>query len=41
MAVSDRGQWAVFAVEDTVLVDAATGEPADENQVDWSTERAF
>lgn len=36
--VTDPEQWAVFMVEETVVVDAATGEPVDEDEVDWSTE---
>ena len=39
-AVTDPTRWAVLLTEDTVLVDAATGEPVDEADVDWSTERA-
>ncbi len=37
-AVTEPTQWAVFMVEDAVIVDAATGEPVDEDDVDWSTE---
>jgi len=37
-AVTDPAQWAVLLVEDTVLVDAVTGEPVDEADIDWSTE---
>ena len=37
-AITDAAQWAVWMVEDTELVDAATGEPVDEADVDWSTE---
>jgi ParB family chromosome partitioning protein len=36
-AVAEPTQWAVFMVEDAMIVDAATGEPVDED-VDWSTE---
>jgi ParB family chromosome partitioning protein len=36
--ISDPAQWAVFMLEDTMLTDAATGEPVDEDQVDWNTE---
>jgi ParB family chromosome partitioning protein len=37
-AVAEPTQWAVFVVEDALIVDAATGEPVDEDDVDWSTE---
>ena len=37
-AVAEPTQWAVFMVEDAVIVDAATGEPVDGDDVDWSTE---
>ena len=37
-AVTDPAHWAVLMTEDTVLVDADTGEPVDEADVDWSTE---
>ncbi|MDT5075924.1 MAG: ParB family transcriptional regulator, chromosome partitioning protein [Mycobacterium sp.] len=36
--ITDPAQWAVGMVEDTVLVDAESGEPVDEDGVDWSTE---
>jgi ParB family chromosome partitioning protein len=37
-AVTDPAQWAVFMIEDTIVVDAASGEPVNEDEVDWSTE---
>jgi hypothetical protein len=37
-AVTDPARWAVLLVEDTVLVDATTGEPVDEADVDWTTQ---
>lgn len=37
-AITDPAHWAVWLVEDTELVDSATGEPVDEGDVDWSTE---
>jgi ParB family chromosome partitioning protein len=36
--VTDPAHWAVLMVEDTVLVDTDTGEPVDEDDIDWSTE---
>lgn len=36
-AVTDPARWAVLLVEDTVLVDAATGEEVDDDDVDWAT----
>lgn len=36
-AVTEPAHWAVFMVEDTLIVDAATGEPVDEDDLDWST----
>ena len=36
--VTDPSRWAVFMVEEIVLVDATNGEPVDEDEVDWSTE---
>jgi ParB family chromosome partitioning protein len=38
-AVTDPLRWAVVLVEDTVLVDATTGETVDHPDVDWSTDR--
>jgi ParB family chromosome partitioning protein len=37
-AVTDPLHWAVFMIEDTLVVDAASGEPVNEDEVDWSTE---
>lgn len=37
-AVTGPAHWAVLMTEDTVLVDAETGEPVEEADVDWSTE---
>jgi ParB family chromosome partitioning protein len=37
-AVADPTQWAVLLYEDTTLIDARTGEPVDEDSVDWDTE---
>jgi ParB family chromosome partitioning protein len=37
-AITDPSQWAVLLLEDTALVDATTGEPVDEADVDWNTE---
>jgi hypothetical protein len=37
-AVTDPAHWAVLMFEDAVVVDAAGGEPVDEDQVDWTTE---
>jgi ParB family chromosome partitioning protein len=36
--VTDPAHWAVFMIEDTLLVDAASGKPVNEDEVDWSTE---
>ncbi|MFC6130161.1 ParB/RepB/Spo0J family partition protein [Mycolicibacterium llatzerense] len=37
-AVTDPAQWAVLLYEGTVLVDRSTGEPVDEDAVDWATQ---
>lgn len=37
-AVTDPAQWAVLLYESTVLVDRSTGEPVDEDAVDWNTQ---
>lgn len=37
-AVTVPAQWAVLVVEDQVLTDKETGEPVDEDDVDWNTE---
>ena len=37
-AVTEPARWAVFMVEDALVVDAVTGEPVDEGDVDWATE---
>lgn len=37
-AVTDPAQWAVLLYEGTVLVDRSTGEPVDEDAVDWRTQ---
>jgi len=37
-AVTDPAQWAVLLYESTVLVDRTTGEPVDEDAVDWDTQ---
>jgi ParB family transcriptional regulator, chromosome partitioning protein len=39
-AVTDPAHWAVLLVEDTVFVDAETGELVDETTIDWNTEDA-
>ena len=36
--VTDPTQWAVLMVEEVQLVDADTGDPVDDDDVDWSTE---
>lgn len=37
-AVTDPSQWSVHLVEETYYSDSATGEPVDEDEIDWSTE---
>jgi len=37
-AITDPAQWAVLLYESTVLVDRTTGEPVDEDAVDWDTQ---
>jgi ParB family transcriptional regulator, chromosome partitioning protein len=36
--VTDPALWTVFMIEETVITDAATGEPIDDDEVDWNTE---
>jgi ParB family chromosome partitioning protein len=38
LEVDNPAQWEVYLCEDTELVDAETGEPVDEETVDWNTE---
>jgi ParB family chromosome partitioning protein len=37
-AVTDPSQWAVHLVEETYLADSTTGEPVEEDDIDWRTE---
>jgi ParB family transcriptional regulator, chromosome partitioning protein len=37
-SVTNPADWAVVLYEDTALVDATTGEPVDEQSIDWDTE---
>jgi ParB family chromosome partitioning protein len=38
LEVNNPAQWAVYLCEDTEIIDAETGEPVEEETVDWNTE---